>query len=158
VPEIVVNGDLESRWWGCLNVSFACVEGESLLMGAKNVAVSSGSACKSIWGLCLDESFLLTKTYRHICVVGAVVRVARSRCRRGACPHFDSIRNWKVWLFGLAVSSAFDKTNRFTTEREIDFAVETFEREVARLRQLSPLWEMMQEGIDLKTIQWTSSH
>ena len=58
----------------------------------------------------------------------------------------------------LAHTSIRFGIGRFTTEREIDYAIETFEREVARLRQLSPLWEMMQEGIDLKTIQWTQSH
>lgn len=122
IPEVTLNGDLESRWWGCLNMSFACVEGESLLMGARNVAVSSGSACTSA---SLEPSYVLR-------ALGVAEEQAHTSIR-----------------FGIG---------RFTTEREIDFTIETVRREVARLRDLSPLWEMHQEGIDLKTIQWTSEH
>lgn len=122
IPEVTLNGDLEKRWWGCLNMSFAYVEGESLLMGAKNVAVSSGSACTSA---SLEPSYVLR-------ALGVAEELAHTSIR-----------------FGIG---------RFTTEREIDFAIETMTREVARLRELSPLWEMFQDGIDIKTIQWTSEH
>jgi cysteine desulfurase len=122
VPDITVNGDLEQRWWGCLNVSFAYVEGESLLMGAKNIAVSSGSACTSA---SLEPSYVLR-------ALGVEDELAHTSIR-----------------FGIG---------RFTTEEEIDFTIETLKREVARLRELSPLWEMAQEGIDLKTIQWSQPH
>lgn len=120
VPEITVNGDLDRRWWGCLNVSFAYVEGESLLMGAKNIAVSSGSACTSA---SLEPSYVLR-------ALGVEDELAHTSIR-----------------FGIG---------RFTTEAEIDFTIETMAREVGRLRDLSPLWEMAQEGIDLKSIQWAS--
>lgn len=122
IPEITVNGDLDQRWWGCLNVSFAYVEGESLLMGAKSIAVSSGSACTSA---SLEPSYVLR-------ALGVAEELAHTSLR-----------------FGIG---------RFTTEREVDFTVETLAREVARLRELSPLWEMAQEGIDIKSIQWTSEH
>lgn len=120
VPDITVNGDLTHRWWGCLNISFAYVEGESLLMGAKDVAVSSGSACTSA---SLEPSYVLR-------ALGVEDELAHTSIR-----------------FGIG---------RFTTEAEIDFTVKTIAREVARLRELSPLWEMAQEGIDLKTIQWAA--
>ena len=119
IPEISVNGDLERRWWGCLNVSFAHVEGESLLMGAKNIAVSSGSACTSE---SLEPSYVLR-------ALGVEEELAHTSIR-----------------FGIG---------RFTTEEEVDYVVETMAREVKRLREMSPLWEMAQEGIDLKSIQWS---
>jgi len=119
VSDITVNGDLNSRWPGCLNVSFAYVEGESLLMGARDVAVSSGSACTSA---SLEPSYVLR-------ALGVEDELAHTSIR-----------------FGIG---------RFTTEAEIDFTIETVAREVNRLRELSPLWEMAQEGIDLKTIQWS---
>ncbi len=122
IPDITVNGDLDQRWYGCLNVSFAYVEGESLLMGAKDVAVSSGSACTSA---SLEPSYVLR-------ALGVEDELAHTSIR-----------------FGIG---------RFTTEAEIDFTIETMAREVARLRELSPLWEMAQEGIDLKTIQWSQPH
>jgi len=120
IPEIVINGDMDKRWWGCLNVSFAYVEGESLLMGAKDIAVSSGSACTSA---SLEPSYVLR-------ALGVEDELAHTSIR-----------------FGIG---------RFTTEAEIDYTIETMTREVTRLRDLSPLWEMAQEGIDLKTIQWSS--
>lgn len=122
ITHITVNGNLDHKWWGCLNVSFAYVEGESLLMGAKNVAVSSGSACTSA---SLEPSYVLR-------ALGVEDELAHTSIR-----------------FGIG---------RFTTEQEIDYTVDVIAKEVGRLRDLSPLWEMVQEGIDLKTIQWSQSH
>jgi cysteine desulfurase len=101
-----------------LNFSFAYVEGESLLMALKNIAVSSGSACTSA---SLEPSYVLR-------ALGADDEMAHSSIR-----------------FGIG---------RFTTEGEVDLAVDLLEKHVKRLRDMSPLWEMVQEGIDLKTIQW----
>jgi len=122
IPQIVVNGDLEHRWYGNLNVSFSYVEGESLLMALKNIACSSGSACTSA---SLEPSYVLR-------ALGADDEMAHSSIR-----------------FGIG---------RFTTEKEIDYAIELCVKHVERLRELSPLWEMVQEGIDLKTIQWAQEH
>ena len=119
IPEVVRNGDPEHNYSGCLNYSFAYVEGESLLMSLKNVAVSSGSACTSA---SLEPSYVLR-------ALGVDDELAHSSLR-----------------FGLG---------RFTTEAEIDFVMELLERHVARLREMSPLWEMVQEGIDLKEIKWS---
>lgn len=121
VPNIQINGptDVEKRYAGCLNISFAYVEGESLLMALKDIAVSSGSACTSA---SLEPSYVLR-------ALGLEDELAHTSIR-----------------FGMG---------RFTTEREIDYAVDLCAREVSRLRELSPLWEMVQEGIDLKTIQWS---
>lgn len=119
IPEVVRNGDPEHNYAGCLNYSFAFVEGESLLMALKNLAVSSGSACTSA---SLEPSYVLR-------ALGVDDELAHSSLR-----------------FGLG---------RFTTEAEVDFVLELLERHVARLREMSPLWEMVQEGIDLKTIQWS---
>jgi cysteine desulfurase len=101
-----------------LNFSFSYVEGESLLMALKNIAVSSGSACTSA---SLEPSYVLR-------ALGADDEMAHSSIR-----------------FGIG---------RFTTEGEVDLAVDLLEKHVKRLRDMSPLWEMVQEGIDLKTIQW----
>ena len=119
IPEVVRNGDPTHNYNGCLNYSFAFVEGESLLMALKNLAVSSGSACTSA---SLEPSYVLR-------ALGVDDELAHSSLR-----------------FGLG---------RFTTEQEVDFVVELLEKHVARLREMSPLWEMVQEGIDLKTIQWS---
>jgi cysteine desulfurase len=119
IPEVVRNGDPEHNYIGCLNYSFAYVEGESLLMALKNIAVSSGSACTSA---SLEPSYVLR-------ALGVDDELAHSSLR-----------------FGLG---------RFTTEEEVDFVLELLEKHVSRLREMSPLWEMVQEGIDLKTIQWT---
>jgi cysteine desulfurase len=119
IPEVARNGDPEHNYIGCLNYSFAYVEGESLLMSLKNVAVSSGSACTSA---SLEPSYVLR-------ALGVDDELAHSSLR-----------------FGLG---------RFTTENEVDFVVELLEKHVARLREMSPLWEMVQEGIDLKEIKWS---
>ena len=119
IPMVILNGDEKQRYNGNINYSFAHVEGESLLMSLKNLAVSSGSACTSA---SLEPSYVLR-------AIGVDDEIAHSSIR-----------------FGIG---------RFTTEEEIDFAVELLEQHVGRLRDMSPLWEMVQEGIDLKTIQWT---
>ncbi len=120
VPEVVVNGSMERRLPGNLNVSFAYVEGESLLMALRDVAVSSGSACTSA---SLEPSYVLR-------AIGLEDELAHSSLR-----------------FGIG---------RFNTEEEIDYVVGLVETAVSRLRELSPLWEMHQAGIDLKTIQWAA--
>ena len=119
IPEITVNGSLEHRIPHNLNVSFSFVEGESLMMAIKDVAVSSGSACTSA---SLEPSFVL-------------LALGRS----------DE----------LAHSSIRFTLGRFSTEQEVDFVVDLLKAKVSKLRDLSPLWEMHQEGIDLSTIQWT---
>ena len=119
IPQVTRNGDPEHNYAGCLNYSFAFVEGESLLMALKNIAVSSGSACTSA---SLEPSYVLR-------ALGVDDELAHSSIR-----------------FGIG---------RFTSEQEVDFVLELLEAHVARLREMSPLWEMVQEGIDLKTIQWT---
>lgn len=119
IPEVTRNGDPDHNYSGCLNYSFAYVEGESLLMSLKNVAVSSGSACTSA---SLEPSYVLR-------ALGVDDELAHSSLR-----------------FGLG---------RFTTEEEVDFVVELLEKHVTRLREMSPLWEMVQEGIDLKEIKWS---
>lgn len=119
IPNVVLNGDRDRRYPGNLNFSFAYVEGESLLMALKNIAVSSGSACTSA---SLEPSYVLR-------AIGADDEMAHSSIR-----------------FGIG---------RFTTMEEVDLALDLLEKHVARLREMSPLWEMVQEGIDLKSIQWT---
>ncbi|CAK9812716.1 Cysteine desulfurase, mitochondrial [Anthophora plagiata] len=119
LPHVIRNGD-EVAWYpGCVNLSFAYVEGESLLMALKNVALSSGSACTSA---SLEPSYVLR-------AIGTSEDLAHSSIR-----------------FGIG---------RFTTPEEIDYTAEHTIRHVKRLREMSPLWEMVQEGIDLKTIKWT---
>ncbi len=117
---VYVNGDLERRIAGNLNISFNFVEGESLIMAIKDVAVSSGSACTSA---SLEPSYVLRALGRS-----------------------DE----------LAHSSLRFTIGRFTTEEEIDYTIETVRRSVDRLRDLSPLWEMYQEGIDLDSVQWAA--
>ncbi|RWR89205.1 cysteine desulfurase, mitochondrial [Cinnamomum micranthum f. kanehirae] len=118
VDGVVVNGSLERRYVGNLNLSFAYVEGESLLMGLKEVAVSSGSACTSA---SLEPSYVLR-------ALGVEEDMAHTSIR-----------------FGIG---------RFTTEEEIDRAVELTVQQVEKLREMSPLYEMVKEGIDIKSIQW----
>jgi cysteine desulfurase len=118
LSNVFLNGDPESRIPGNLNISFAYVEGEGLMMGIKDLAVSSGSACTSA---SLEPSYVLR-------ALGVDVELAHTSLRIGL--------------------------GRFTTEEEVDFAVEKIVGEVNRLRQMSPLWEMAQEGIDLKSIEW----
>lgn len=115
---VVVNGSEERRYVGNLNLSFAYVEGESLLMGLKEVAVSSGSACTSA---SLEPSYVLR-------ALGVDEDMAHTSIR-----------------FGIG---------RFTTEDEIDRAVELTVKQVDKLREMSPLYEMVKEGIDIKSIQW----
>ncbi|XP_014860507.1 PREDICTED: cysteine desulfurase, mitochondrial [Poecilia mexicana] len=119
IPDVVMNGDPEQRYPGCINLSFAYVEGESLLMALKDVALSSGSACTSA---SLEPSYVLR-------AIGADEDLAHSSIR-----------------FGIG---------RFTTEQEVDYTAEKCIQHVRRLREMSPLWEMVQEGIDLKSIKWT---
>lgn len=121
IPHVKLNGSREYGYPGCLNFSFAYVEGESLLMALKTIAVSSGSACTSA---SLEPSYVLR-------ALGVDEELAHTSIR-----------------FGIG---------RFTTETEIDYAVHMAEKHVQRLRDMSPLWEMVQEGIDLKSIQWTQS-
>lgn len=120
LEEIYINGDLEHRIPHNLNVSFNFVEGESLIMGLKGIAVSSGSACTSA---SLEPSYVLRALGRH-----------------------DE----------LAHSSLRMTIGRFTTEEEIDYAVEAIRNNVIKLRKLSPLWDMYKEGIDLNSIQWSA--
>ena len=119
LPNVIRNGDIVSGYPGCVNLSFAYVEGESLLMALKDVALSSGSACTSA---SLEPSYVLR-------AIGASEDLAHSSIR-----------------FGIG---------RFTTIEEIDFTAEHTIRHVKRLREMSPLWEMVEEGIDLKSIKWT---
>merc|ERR1712159_220806 len=120
IPHLVVNGDEEQRAPGNLNVSFAYVEGESLLMGLKDCAVSSGSACTSA---SLEPSYVLR-------ALGVEEDMAHTSIRYGI--------------------------GRFTTEEEVDRAVELTTEVVEKLREMSPLYEMVQEGIDISKIQWSS--
>jgi cysteine desulfurase len=120
IEELYVNGDLERRVPHNLNVSFNYVEGESLIMAIKDVAVSSGSACTSA---SLEPSYVLRALGRS-----------------------DE----------LAHSSIRFTVGRFTTEEEIDYTVDLVKRKIAKLRDLSPLWEMYKEGIDLESIQWAA--
>jgi cysteine desulfurase len=120
IEQVFINGNLEHRVPQNLNMSFNFVEGESLIMGIKGLAVSSGSACTSA---SLEPSYVLRALGRS-----------------------DE----------LAHSSLRMTIGRFTTEEEIDYAVATIKQNVAKLRELSPLWEMYQDGVDLNTIQWTA--
>uniref|UniRef100_L7M8P6 cysteine desulfurase n=1 Tax=Rhipicephalus pulchellus TaxID=72859 RepID=L7M8P6_RHIPC len=119
LTHVVRNGDPQRSYPGCVNLSFACVEGESLLMAMKDVALSSGSACTSA---SLEPSYVLR-------AIGADEDLAHSSIR-----------------FGLG---------RFTSEEEVVYTARKCVREVKKLREMSPLWEMVQEGVDLKSIQWT---
>ncbi len=119
LPESYLNGHPTERLPGSANISFAYVEGEGLMMGIKDIAVSSGSACTSA---SLEPSYVLR-------ALGVGDELAHSSIR-----------------FGLG---------RFNTEEEVDFTVDLVTREVARLREMSPLFEMAQDGIDLKSIQWS---
>ncbi|MBK6980487.1 MAG: IscS subfamily cysteine desulfurase [Betaproteobacteria bacterium] len=120
MEEVYVNGDLEQRVPHNLNVSFNFVEGESLIMGMKELAVSSGSACTSA---SLEPSYVLRALGRN-----------------------DE----------LAHSSIRFTIGRYTTEADIDFAVKLLRERIGKLREMSPLWEMYKEGIDLNTVQWAA--
>jgi cysteine desulfurase len=120
IEQVFINGDLERRVPHNINASFNFVEGESLIMGVKGIAVSSGSACTSA---SLEPSYVLRALGRS-----------------------DE----------LAHSSLRMTIGRFTTAEEIDYAVSTLQDRVAKLRDLSPLWEMFKDGVDLTTIQWSA--
>jgi cysteine desulfurase len=120
LEEVYINGDLNQRIPGNLNLSFAHVEGEGLMMGVKGLAISSGSACTSA---SLEPSYVLR-------ALGVEVEMAHTSLRIG---------------FG-----------RFTTEEEVDIAAKEIITEVKRLREMSPLWEMSRQGIDIKSIQWAA--
>ena len=120
MKDVYLNGDRENRWLGNLNISFAYVEGESMIMAIKDLAVSSGSACTSA---SLEPSYVLRALGRN-----------------------DE----------LAHSSIRFTLGRFTTEEEVDYAIDLLKRKINKLRELSPLWEMHQEGIDLNSVQWAA--
>lgn len=118
VPDVFLNGDREQRWPGCINLSFAYIEGESMIMAIKNLAVSSGSACTSA---SLEPSYVLR-------AIGVGEELAHTSIR-----------------FGIG---------RFTTEAEIDEAIRIVSGSIERLRAMSPLWEMVQDGVDISKIEW----
>jgi cysteine desulfurase len=120
MEEVYVNGDMQRRIPGNLNISFNFVEGESLIMAIKDIAVSSGSACTSA---SLEPSYVLRALGRS-----------------------DE----------LAHSSIRFTIGRFTTEEEIDYAVKLLRAKIGKLRELSPLWEMYKEGVDLNSVQWAA--
>ncbi len=120
MEEVYLNGDFERRIAGNLNISFNYVEGESLIMALKDMAVSSGSACTSA---SLEPSYVLRALGRN-----------------------DE----------LAHSSIRFTMGRFTTEEEVDYVLDTVRDQVARLRELSPLWDMYKEGVDLSKVQWAA--
>jgi cysteine desulfurase len=119
VPDVFLNGDREKRWPGCINLSFAYIEGESMIMAIKDLAVSSGSACTSA---SLEPSYVLR-------AIGVGEDLAHTSIR-----------------FGIG---------RFTTEAEVDEAIRIVKGSIEKLRAMSPLWEMAQEGIDINSIEWT---
>jgi cysteine desulfurase len=119
IPEVLVNGSEQHRLPGTLNISFRYIEGESLIMGLKDIALSSGSACTSA---SLEPSYVLK-------AMGLNDELAHSSLRM--C------------------------IGRFTTRAEVDYVVDRLKQQVNKLRDMSPLWEMVQDGIDLDSIQWT---
>lgn len=118
IPETYLNGDRLNRYPGCINISFAAIEGESMIAAIKDIAVSSGSACTSS---SLEPSYVLRS-------LGVGDDLAHTSIR-----------------FGIG---------RFTKEEEVDYAISLIAKAVERLRALSPLWDMLQEGIDLNQINW----
>jgi cysteine desulfurase len=118
IPEVYLNGDRNQRIPGNVNLSFSCIEGESMIGAIKDLAVSSGSACTSS---SLEPSYVLK-------AIGVDEELAHTSIR-----------------FGLG---------RFTTEEEVDHAIKLVKGAINKLRELSPLWEMVQEGVDLKSINW----
>jgi cysteine desulfurase len=120
MEQVFVNGDFDTRYPGNLNVSFNFVEGESLIMALKDLAVSSGSACTSA---SLEPSYVLR-------ALGLNDEMAHSSIR---------------FSFG-----------RFTTEEEVDYAIELIQKAIGHLRDMSPLWEMFQDGIDLESVEWVA--
>jgi cysteine desulfurase len=120
VPDVFLNGDRDQRIPGCINLSFAYIEGESMIMAIKNLACSSGSACTSA---SLEPSYVLRS-------IGVGEELAHTSIR-----------------FGIG---------RFTTEAEIDEAIRIVTGSIEKLRAMSPLWEMVQEGVDLSKIEWAA--
>jgi len=120
IEEVFVNGNLDQRVPHNLNISFAYVEGESLMMAIKDIAVSSGSACTSA---SLEPSYVLRALGRS-----------------------DE----------LAHSSIRFTLGRFTTEAEIDYTIRLMHEKIAKLRELSPLWEMYKDGVDLNSVHWAA--
>ena len=120
IEEIYLNGDLNNRIPGNLNVSFNYVEGESLIMAIKDIAVSSGSACTSA---SLEPSYVLRALGRD-----------------------DE----------LAHSSIRITIGKYTTEEEVDYAVDLLKKSVEKLRNLSPLWDMYKDGVDIKSVKWNA--
>lgn len=118
VPDVFVNGSEESRWFGCVNISFECVEGESLMAKMPDYAVSSGSACTSE---SLEPSYVLKAT-------GVTDELAHTSLRIGI--------------------------SKFTTKEEVDGFVNEVEKSVKALRNLSPLWHMKKNGIDMSKVHW----
>jgi len=120
LEEVYVNGDMDQRIAGNLNISFNFVEGESLIMALKGIAVSSGSACTSA---SLEPSYVLRALGRN-----------------------DE----------LAHSSIRFTLGRFTTQEDVDYTIKLVKEKIGKLRELSPLWEMYKEGVDLKSVQWAA--
>lgn len=120
VKDVFINGDREMRWPGNINLSFAYVEGESMIMALKDLAVSSGSACTSA---SLEPSYVLR-------ALGVGEDLAHTSIR-----------------FGIG---------RFTTEAEVDYAIALIKNSIDKLREMSPLWEMVQEGVDISKIEWAA--
>lgn len=120
LDKVYLNGDRNRRWPGCLNFSFAGIEGESLMMAINNVALSSGSACSSSD---LEPSYVIE-------AIGTKPEMAHSSIRVGI--------------------------GRFTTEEEVDYFIKRIYEEVPRLRAMSPLWEMIENNVDLSKIKWKS--
>ena len=118
IKKVDLNGSLEHRWKGCLNFSFAGVEGESLMMAINDIAVSSGSACTSAT---LDPSYVIK-------AIGTKDELAHSSIRIGL--------------------------GRFTTQEEVDYFIKRVKEELPKLRDMSPLWEMMENNVDLSKIKW----
>jgi len=120
MPDVFINGDRTQRWVGNINLSFAYVEGESMIMAIKDLAVSSGSACTSA---SLEPSYVLRS-------LGVSEELAHTSIR-----------------FGVG---------RFTTDEEVDYAINLIKNSIHKLREMSPLWEMVQEGIDISKIEWAA--
>jgi cysteine desulfurase len=150
IGHTVLNGSAEPgrRYAGNLNISFAYVEGESLLMGLKNIAVSSGSACTSA---------SLEPSYGSSASLAPSTRALPLTSPRPHSPPCAVLRAIGVGE-DLAHTSIRFGLGRFTTEEEVDFVVEACVRHVNRLREMSPLWEMVQEGVDISKIEWTQDH
>jgi cysteine desulfurase len=118
MKSVYLNGSSTQRWFGCLNFTFSGIEGESIIMGLKNIAVSSGSACTSAT---LEPSYVIK-------AIGVGDELAHSSVRIGI--------------------------GRFTTEAEVDYLINKMKDVVEHLRSMSPLWEMMENGVDLSTVKW----